>query len=120
MRKARTIYLLVAFALVGVLLYQQKNSVYSLVSSEERKILIEESESDDHALTPSMPVIISDARIQHILYGDKKGVVINSGLESPANPNSLKIGMMKKLFLWLVKLPRMITCPGNRNATDIM
>jgi len=43
----------------------------------ERNIYIDEQapqkEIGDEALMPSMPVIISDSRVQHILYGDGKG-----------------------------------------------
>lgn len=56
-------------------------------TAPERTIYIDEGAQEqiesDEALMPSMPVIISDSRVQHILYGDAKGGGHKFGVGKP-------------------------------------
>lgn len=88
MNRARIAYLLIAFSLAGFLIYSNpdgmRNFIYAF-NATERSIYVEapDEHQSDSTLTPTMPVIISDSRIQHILYGDEKGGGHKHGVGKP-------------------------------------
>ena len=75
---------LIAISLIGLVAV----GVYDASLMPDRPILVEKpsAEPETDILTPmpsSMPAIISDARIQHILYGDDKGGGHKHGVGRP-------------------------------------
>lgn len=97
MKKAQVVYLVLGVILSAVLFVQNPDAlvkfVDAFVNADERQIYIDEAASSkprqqssaqvDTQLTPSMPVIISDSRIEHILYGDHKGGGHKYGVGKP-------------------------------------
>ena len=67
-RQKRSISLALGFALIIIAF------VYDHMHAPERHIYIDDAVTQevaaDDVLMPAMPVIISDSRVQHILFGD--------------------------------------------------
>ncbi len=77
------------FTTVGGLILLTVFLIYEASLAPDRELLVDErvasrdmGEHDD-TLMPSMPVIISDQRVQHILYGDHKGGGHKHGVGKP-------------------------------------
>jgi len=73
MKNKRSLIIAIVTLVAGYFGIQNPDALTSLFMEPNRQILVEEPVATNTDFMPSMPVIISDSRVRHILHGDGKG-----------------------------------------------